>query len=85
MSDGAGVGAKSSYGKSGGSVYERREAVLIRNVQNESHERPESISNTNGPGMQQHYCGIFCIRKHLPPEPTVGLVNLFESACPNFP
>jgi len=34
-----------SYGKSGGSVYECQ-AVLIRNVQNASHERPETISNT---------------------------------------
>jgi hypothetical protein len=45
LSDGAGVGVESSYGKSGGSVYECRQAVLIRNVQNASHERPETISN----------------------------------------
>jgi hypothetical protein len=45
LSDGTGVGAK-SYGKSGGSVYECRQAVPIRNVQNASHERPETISNT---------------------------------------
>jgi len=46
LSDRAGVGAESSYGKSGGSVYECRQAVLIRNVQNASHERPKTISNT---------------------------------------
>jgi len=46
LSDGAGVGAESSYGKSGGSAYECRQAVLARNVQNASHERPETISNT---------------------------------------
>jgi hypothetical protein len=46
LSDGAGVGAESSYDKSGGSVYECRHAVLITDVQNASHERPDTISNT---------------------------------------
>ena len=46
LSDGTGVDAESSYGKSGGIVYECRQAVLIRNVQNASHERPETTSNT---------------------------------------
>jgi len=46
LSDGAGVGAESSYGKSGGNVYECRQAFLIRNVRNASHERPETTSNT---------------------------------------